>query len=171
MEEQLHGKPAVLVTSSEDPLAKEYQINDNEKIWLHTTDSLMSVQKMQVIFSLPRRGLYLRQLMKLRVKIVNPYPYKVSFNSKEFPVSVSGVFVRNGIITFSKGILAPTASIQPKDTIETTVLFDVPKSLDEGYYSLGISLRAGVIGEGFNSKFIKIYVKEKKWKFPSLLNS
>ena len=126
---------------------------------VHFVDSLITVQRARIDFDLPKTQFRKGETVTIPIRIFNPYNHPIVFENEEFPVEINAVFAKRRISTIVNTISEkPLVRIMPNDTAITIIRFDVPDNLTEREYQFGMSLRAGIIPEAFNSKFVKIEI-------------
>ena len=125
------------------------------------TDSLITVQRARIDFDLPKTEFRKGETVTVPIRIFNPYNRPITFDNDEFPIAMMAVFAkRRNVITVNTISEKPPLRIMPNDTAINILRFDISEDLQESEYQLGISLKAGIIPEAFNSKFVKIKILE-----------
>lgn len=160
MEEIFQNQSVMLVSSSKDSLAKEFLLTKENTIWLRETNSLQTVQKINVTYNINKQKFYQGEYLEIPIKLTNPYEFDIDFNHHEFPVKISAVFIKKRKReTTEAELLIPVNKISSKKSVESIIRFQVPENLQENEYLLGISLKAGIIKEAFNSNFTKVLIQ------------
>lgn len=157
-EEQLQGKKAVISTNADDSLAVAHELPNGNKMYLHFTDSLFSVQRLSLEFDLPEGGLIKGQQASLPLRVFNPYPYSLRLDHKEFPVSFKIVLAQHQKEWIADATPEPVLTeIGAGKTMGTQLVFTLPDSL-AGQPQIGVCLVAGPLREAFNSRFSHIEI-------------
>lgn len=163
IEEELFGKPALLVTNVKDPLATRYIFPDGKPVYLHRTDHFFAVQKLQIHYTLePEAVWHAGDTLRLRAELYNPYPYDIPFDVPYFPVEFHTMFVKSGNdMTITPATISPAIQvIRSGERIPLTLSFEVP-DICTRRYKFGITLQAGMNQEAFNSLITPVIVLEK----------
>ncbi|HSF88959.1 MAG TPA: glycosyltransferase family 39 protein [Saprospiraceae bacterium] len=152
-EESFFGKEALLVTNVNDPKAGRYDFPNGKKVYLHYTDHFFAVQQIQVKYDLqPSVKMKPGEVITLKAEIFNPYAYPIDFNDTGFPVTVNALFLKDQKnITITPVVVTPALTeLSPHQKQSLDIVVEVP-DLCPGKYKFGISLKAGIIEEAFNS--------------------
>ena len=162
-EQDLFGKPVLLVTNRNDPLATPYIFPDGKPVYLHRTEHFFAVQKLQITYELAS-GTRMRagDTLHLKAELYNPYPYAIPFDVPYFPVTFHTMFVKSGNdMTVSSAWTTPVVRLlKPGERIPLTISFEVP-DICTRTYNFGITLQAGINQEAFNSLITNVKVLEK----------
>ncbi|MDR1699048.1 MAG: glycosyltransferase family 39 protein [Prevotellaceae bacterium] len=128
---------------------------------IHFVKNLITVQRVKIDYTLPKRKFHKGEIVTVPISIFNPYNHPILFNNREFPIEINVVFAQRRNCTIVNTISQPELlRINPIDTENTIIRFEIIEDLKAGDYQLGISLRAGIIPEAFNSRFEKIEILE-----------
>lgn len=163
IEEELFGKPALLVTNVKDPQSTRYLFPDGKPVYLHRTEHFFAVQKLQIRYTMePGMVMHAGDTLHLQAELYNPYPYAIPFDVPYFPVEFHTMFVKSGNdMTITPATTSPGIKvIRAGERIPFTLSFEVP-DICTRHYKFGITLQAGMNQEAFNSLITPVLVLEK----------
>jgi hypothetical protein len=154
-ERKLHNKPAFICVNA-DSRSKVYGTGSNQFSGFRT-DSLQTVNRMKITFSLDKIRLNPGDTVSIPFSIRNQYDYDIDFAHRQFPVEVCMSFLKDEDEYIQQASLSnPVGVINPGVTVNRTLSGIIP-DLPEGKFQFGISLQ-NVFGPAFNSNFVKITI-------------
>ena len=154
-ERKLHNKPAFVCVNA-GSRSKVYGTGNNQFSGFRT-DSLQTVNRMKILFSLNKNRLNPGDTVSIPFSILNQYDYDIDFAHRQFPVEVCMSFVKAEDEYLQQVSLSnPVGVINPGVTVNRTLSGIIP-DLPEGKFQFGISLN-NVFGPAFNSNFVKITI-------------
>ena len=158
-EEKYHGKKMAVVIGPNDSLAQRLPDRVPGQIYIHMMDSLVTVEKMQIHFSISASQIFrMKEQINIPVTLFNPYPYPIRFDDPGSPVKFSAVFLAwRKKLRLTATTYTEVLTILTGETIETTVRFQLT-NIPAGDYQFGISLTSGIFPEAYNSTFEKVEI-------------
>lgn len=156
LERQYHNKP-VYICQYVPGISNWYRY---DKGWIcgFATDSLQTVNRMELRFSMPDLVLERGKIEKIHCTIHNPYNFDIDFNHHRFPVEVMAVFIQKDNPWYHPvKILDPIGIIKAGETISREITLEVPQLLD-GTYRFGFSLSTSIC-KPLNSKLVEVVLK------------
>jgi hypothetical protein len=156
-EKKYHNKP-VFVSSVTDKRSLIYR---KGPVHFHgfITDSLQTVNRMQIDFDLKRNILYPGDSLKINFRIKNTYDYSIDFNHRQFPVKVCLVLTgktKKDIHVIDVTLAKPVNIMSAGQVLERDFTAVIP-DLSDGRYKLGVCL-CNTFGPSFNSRFSEIRI-------------
>ena len=156
IERQYHNKP-VFICQYVPGMSKWYRY---DKGWIcgFATDSLQTVNRMELSFHMPDLVIERGEIVKIHCTIHNPYNFDINFNHPRFPVQVVSVFFQKENPWYHPvKISGPVGIIKAGETISREITLEVPQLLD-GTYHFGFSLSTSIC-KPQNSKLVEVRLK------------
>ena len=155
-EKKLHNKPAFVSVNAGN--RSQVYGSGNLQFSGFRTDSLQTVNRMKIIFSLNETILRPGDTVTIPFSILNQYDYDIDFGHRQFPVDVCIAFLKGEEEYFQQASLAETVGIVPGGDTVSGILSAVIPDLPAGKYHFGISLNT-IFGPALNSNFVKISIR------------
>jgi hypothetical protein len=154
-EKNFHNKPVFIYGFAEGRSGLYKQ--DGMEFYGYITDSLQTVNRIDVKVSTGVKLLHPGDSLCLSVNFRNPYPYDINFSHGKFPVTICMAFLQ-GRETHLYPVISqnPVGIIRSGETITRTLSTLVP-DLTEGRYRFGISLQTA-LGPVRNDSFSEIKI-------------
>jgi hypothetical protein len=130
------------------------------KFYGYSTDSLQTVNRIDVEVRPKIKTLYTGDSLCLTVILKNKYPYDINFNHRKFPVKICLAFLKGeAMYLFSVNLQDPVVIMHSGEIVTRTFTTHVPV-LPEGKYDFGICL-LNIIGPAINDSFSAIKIVKK----------
>lgn len=121
------------------------------------TDSLQTVNRMKIKFSLNEKVFHPGDSVKLLLSLSNPYENDIDFDHRRFPVNFCLIYIQRKELHIQQVFPDKPVHIVPAgETIERSFSAVIPE-LPEKKYNFGISLNT-IFGPSFNSGFVRVKV-------------
>jgi len=163
MDENLMGKPALLITNNKDPGSEALRLPNGKTMYLHPIDHFFSAQKLFLDYQLEKTAvMQAGDTMQLKATLINPYPYTIDFNVPYFTIACYTMFVKSGNdMTVSPATIEPPIDkLLPGQRIPVNIKFEVP-DICTRKYKFALTLKAGLHQEAFSSGVSPVIVLEK----------
>lgn len=156
-EKKHHNKPVFICSN---PLGNsQIYVSDTLGFGGFIADSLQTVNRMRITFSLMQEILHPGDSVKVSFYIHNPYESDIDFNHNRFPVEICMIFLKGKELIVSQIYPdEPIHIVGTGETVNRTFILSVPE-LPEGNYNFGLSLNT-MFGPSLNSSFRKIKIIE-----------
>jgi len=155
-ERKYNNKPAFISLNPKGNV--QIYISDSLQFGGFRTDSLQTVNRMKIIFSLNETSLRPGDSVRIPFSMLNQYDYDIDFGHRQFPVEVCIAFLKGEEEYFQQASFAePVGIVAAGDTISGTLSSVIP-DLPGGKYHFGISLST-IFGPAMNSHFVKIRIE------------
>lgn len=133
---------------------------DGIKFHGFATDSLQTVNRIDVEIEQRLKILHAGDSLCLTVTLKNPCHYDINLNHSKFPVKIYLAFLkRDAMYLFSVFLKDPVVIIRSGETVTRTITTLVPK-LPEGKYNFGICLST-ILGPAINDSFSATNIVKK----------
>jgi hypothetical protein len=154
-EKKYHNKPVFISVNNEE--RSQTFGSGWLKFYGFKTDSLQTVNRMKINFSLDRTTFNSGDSLKVKFTLYNSYNFDIDFNHHKFPVNVRIVFLKGEEVTGQNVNLSEPIDIVPRGvTLERNLRAVIP-DLQTGDYHFGVCLN-NLFGPSVNSHFIKIKI-------------
>jgi hypothetical protein len=158
LETKYNNKPAFIIGFGERD-SKSYE-KDGNQFYGYFTDSLQTVNRIEVSFVPQVRSLKVGDSLFLNVELTNPYPYGIDFKHPRFPVELVIAFMKNNRPDiYSVDLSEPISIIRSGETISRRISVVMPE-INPGKYGFGLTLLT-MLGPAINDSFSEIEVKQR----------
>ena len=164
-EEKIHGKEVLYVPHFLTDYIKEnftkHILSTGDSVYVKIYEDFQSLQRECVILTENNYSFKRSETNTIHLKIFNPYPYKIDFKNKEFPIVFQIAFIKNGTRETKKNLQLPDnlSILNSGDTISVDGHFTI-EDLPSGVYKLGICSETGALYDTYNSTFKNVTVIE-----------
>ncbi len=123
------------------------------------TDSLQTVNRMKITYSLKQEHFIPGDSLKLSLSLNNPYESDIDFNHARFPVELCAIFLKGRDFRIVQVFPdQPVINVLAGETIDRSVSLMIP-DLPEGKYNFFLSLNT-IFGPSISSHFTKINMRK-----------